>query len=287
MDAPTPTPSDAGELARLLEFALELARLAEAEILPRFRRVSYSLKPDGSEVTEADREAERAMREAIVRRFPGHAVLGEELGQSGPEDAHRRWVLDPVDGTVWFTLGVPTFGTLIGLLEEREPVLGVVHFPGMGETVYAARGLGCWCRRGGAAPERLRVASRLPLRDAFVSAGGAHGSDILPEAGTAVSLTTLIRGARKMRFVGDCLQHALVCQGRLHAALDTVMQPWDVAALIPCVEEAGGVATDIAGRREGLVSSGSLLTSCDADLHREILAALGAPGRAAPDRESI
>jgi histidinol-phosphatase len=271
-----PTSSHGSPAARsaLLAFALELSRRAEAEILPRFRRVSFSLKADGSEVTEADREAERAMREAIARRFPEDAVLGEELGRSGSEAARRCWVLDPVDGTVWFTLGVPTFGTLVGVLEDGEPVVGVVHFPALGETVYAARGEGCWLRRGAEAPERVRVAPALPLREAFVSACGAHGSDILPEAGRAVNLTALVRGARKLRFVGDCLQHALVCQGRLHAALDTIMSPWDIAALVPCVEEAGGRASDLAGKREGVVFGGSLVTSCDPALHAEVLAAL-------------
>lgn len=276
MDAAPPASVATEAHPELLEFALELARLAEAEILPRFKRVSFSLKADGSEVTEADREAERAMRDAIAGRFPEHAVLGEELGRSGSEAARRCWVLDPVDGTVWFTLGVPTFGTLIALLEDGEPVLGVVHFPALGETVYATQGQGCWLRRGTAAPERVRVASRVPLRGAFVSACGAHGSDILPEAGTAVNLTALVRGALKLRFVGDCLQHALVCQGKLHAALDTVMQPWDIAALVPCVEEAGGVATGLSGKREGIVFGGSLVTSCDPALHGELLAVLRA-----------
>src|SRR5262245_40571869 len=252
-------------------FALQLAARAEAEILPRFGRVSFSLKADGSEVTDADREAERSMREAISSRFPGDAVLGEEWGRSGPPAARRLWVLDPVDGTAWFTLGVPTFGTLVGLLEDREPLLGVIHFPALGETVYAERGRGCYLRRGREAPERLRVAARVALRDAFVSSGGVHGSDILPQAGRAANLTALLRGARKQRFVGDCLQHALVCRGRLDAALDTVMSPWDVAALVPCVEEAGGVATTLEGERADIVFGGSLLTSCDAALHAEIL----------------
>jgi histidinol-phosphatase len=269
-----PSNAEDEERARLLTFALELARVAEAEILPRFRHVSFSLKPDGSEVTEADREAERAMRAAITERFPEHAVLGEEMGTSGPPAARRRWVLDPVDGTVWFTLGVPTFGTLIGLLEDGDPVVGVIHFPALGETVYAARGLGCWLRRGPAEPQRLRVRDAAPLRGAFVSACGAHGSDILPEGGSAYNLTALIRAARKLRFVGDCLQYTLVCQGKLDAALDTVMHPWDVAALVPCIEEAGGVITDLAGRREGVVFAGSLLASSNQALHGEMLALL-------------
>jgi histidinol-phosphatase len=272
-----PTNAQADEHASLLAFALELARVAEAEILPRFRQVSYTLKPDGSEVTEADREGERAMRAAIATRFPEHAVLGEELGASGPSDARRRWVLDPVDGTVWFTLGVPTFGTLIGLLEDGEPVVGVIHFPALGETVFAARGQGCWLRRGQAEPQRLRVRDAAPLRAAFVSACGTHGSDILPEGGAAYNLTALIRAARKLRFVGDCLQYSLVCQGKLDAALDTVMHPWDVAALVPCIEEAGGVVTDLAGRREGVVFAGSLLASTHRALQGEMLSLLAPP----------
>jgi histidinol-phosphatase len=275
MPAPTRTPEPPGEPSPRLAFALELAALAEAEILPRFKRVSFTLKADGSEVTDADREGERVMRAAIARRFPEDAILGEEMGRSGPDSAHRLWVLDPVDGTVWFTLGLPKFGTLIGLLEDREPVLGVIHLPALGETVYAERGSGCWLRHGDAAAERMHVASGVALRDAFVSAGGVHASDIQPEAGRAANLTALVRRARKLRFVGDCLQHALVCQGRLNAALDTIMSPWDVAALVPCVEEAGGVATTLEGRREDLVFGGSLLTSCDAALHREIIDVLG------------
>jgi histidinol-phosphatase len=275
MDPPRP-PSDvrADERAGLLTFALELARVAEAEILPRFRQVSFSLKPDGSEVTDADREAERALRAAIAARFPEHAVLGEEMGASGPSNAARRWVLDPVDGTVWFTLGVPTFGTLIGLLEDGEPAVGVIHFPALGETVFAARGQGCWLRRGNMEPQRVRVREAAPLGAAFVSACGAHGSDILPEGGSAFNLTALIRAARKLRFVGDCLQYALVCQGKLDAALDTVMHPWDVAALVPCIEEAGGMITDLAGRRAGVVFAGSLLASSNQALHAEMLTLL-------------
>ncbi|HET7295475.1 MAG TPA: inositol monophosphatase family protein [Vicinamibacteria bacterium] len=258
----------------LLPFALELAGLAEREILTRFRKAAVERKSDGTVVTEADRVAERVMRERIAERFPEDAILGEEHGRSGPGNARRTWVLDPVDGTIWFTLGVPTFGTLIGLLENREPVLGVAHFPALGETLFAARGEGCYARLAGEEPRRVRVAPPAPLREARVSAGGPHGSDILPEAGTAVNLTALVRSAGAFRFVGDCLQHALVCQGRLHAALDTVMKPWDVAALVPCVREAGGVATGLDGRDEGVVFAGSLLTSCDPDLHDCVLATL-------------
>jgi histidinol-phosphatase len=237
-----------------LAFALELAREAEREILPRFRRTAVERKADGTVVTAADREAEHAMRSRIAARFPEDAVLGEEHGRSGPENARRLWVLDPIDGTVWFTLGVPTFGTLVGVLEDREPVAGVIHFPALGETVYAALGNGCHWRLGEGAPQRVQVEPPVRLGAASVSAGGPQGSDILPAPDASVNLTALVR--------------------RLHAALDTVMKPWDIAALVPCVREAGGVATGLDGRDAGVVFGGSLLSSCDLGLHQQVLAAL-------------
>jgi histidinol-phosphatase len=255
----------------LLDFALELADVAEGEIVPRFRKVATELKSDGTVVTEADREAERAMRARIASRFPQHAVLGEELGPDGPAGARYRWVLDPVDGTILFTLGVPTFGTLVGLLDEGEPLLGVVHFPGLGETLYAMRGEGCWWRAAGQEPVRVRVAPAVSLSEARISACGPHGTDIKPTDGRAANLTGLIRRAHSFRFLGDCLQHALVCQGRVHAAVDTIMMPWDVAALVPCVREAGGIATSLTGDAEGVVFAGSLVTSCAAGVHEEVL----------------
>jgi histidinol-phosphatase len=261
----------------LLAFALELANVAEAEIVPRFRKVATELKSDGTVVTEADRAAERAMRALIAERYPQHAVLGEELGPEGPTGARYRWVLDPVDGTILFTLGVPTFGTLVGLLDEGEPVAGVVHFPGLGETVYAARGEGCWWRAGSEEPLRVRVAPAVPLVEARISACGPQGTDIRPTDGRAANLTALIRRAHSFRFLGDCLQHALVCQGRVHAAVDTIMMPWDIAALVPCIREAGGVATSLSGDAEGVVFAGSLVTSCAPSLHQEILGVLNSP----------
>jgi histidinol-phosphatase len=263
------------ERQELLHFALDLAGIAQREILPRYRSAAVSRKADGSEVTEADRNAEAAIRAAIAARYPQHAVLGEEFGLTGDAGASRRWVIDPLDGTAWFTLGMPLFGTLIALVEDGDPVIGVVHMPVLGETTYAARGLGCWFRAGDDAPRRVRVSSRGALANAVVSASGLHGSDIAPAAQARYALTPVVRGAAKFRLCGDCQQHALVCRGNLDAAIDTIMAPWDIAAIVPCVEEAGGVATSLAGHRDGIVDGGSLLSSADAALHREILDILG------------
>lgn len=259
-------------LSELLAFALELARAAEAAILPRYRTARVSLKSDGTEVTDADREAEAAMRRLIAERFPSHSILGEEFGQIGELGAACCWVLDPIDGTASFTLGLPLFGTLVALLDSGEPVVGVIHLPAMGETVYAARGTGCWFRAGAEPPVRIHVASPVPLGEAVVSSTGPHSSDIQSQSGQIpYRMSALIRSVRKFRFVGDCVQYALVCRGKLHAAVDTVMSPWDVAALVPCVEEAGGKITTLAGDSRRLLTGGSLLASCGSPLHEEAL----------------
>lgn len=259
----------------LLDFALGLATTAEAEILPRYQRCSVDLKADGTEVTEADREAERVVRQAIEARYPDHGILGEEMGTSRHEDARQQWIVDPIDGTASFTLGLPLFGTLIGYLEDGEPEVGVIHMPALGETVYAARGLGCWLRRGSGEPTPVRVAEPVPLSDAVVGATGVHGTEV-QRAGVErpVRLAALVERVRKLRFCGDCVQHAMLCKGVLHAAVDTIMNPWDVAALIPCIEEAGGVASTLDGRRDDIVFGGSLVTSCHPSVHDQVLATL-------------
>ncbi len=265
----------ASDIEPRLSFALDLAERAAAEIMPRFRTTAVEFKADGTEVTAADREAERVMRELLADRYPDDAVLGEEFGETGSSGARYRWVLDPVDGTAWFTLGVPVFGTLIGLLEEGDPVLGVIHFPALDEMVWAARGLGCWHNIGGEAPVQARIEQRPRLRNAVVSLSSLKTSDAHPEgANHPYQLRTLVQRTGSLRFVGDCMQHALVAQGRVHAAIDPVMYPWDIAAIVPCVEEAGGVAATVSGQRENVVFGGSLITAASPALLNDIVEVL-------------
>jgi len=260
-----------------LAFALELARAAEEVILPHYRGCAVSLKPDGTEVTEADRGAEVVLRERIGRRFPGEPILGEELGGELAREG-RQWILDPVDGTAWFTIGLPLFGTLIAYVEDAEPIVGVIHFPVLQETVYAARGLGCWFRAPDCAPMRVQVAAPVDLSGAVVSASGIHNSDMSPiPVDQPLRLKALAHRARNFRFCGDCGQYALVCRGRLHVALDPVMKPWDIAALVPCIEEAGGVITSVSGERSGILAGGSVVSAADRDLHAEVLSVLRGP----------
>lgn len=259
-----------------LAFALLLAREAERVILSHYRDVTLQWKVDGTEVTEADRGAEKAMRTMIAARYPDHDVLGEEAGGSLISSRRYRWILDPIDGTAWFSLGAPIFGTLIALLEDNEPVVGVIHMPAVKETIYAANGLGCWFSTRGRRPRQVKVARPTALGQATILASGAHASDILPVQGRPlVHLSAVARAARKFKFYGDCAQHALVCRGNAHAAIDTVMNPWDIAAVVPCVEEAGGAVSTLSGERKGIVFGGSLVTACSPFLLREILEMLG------------
>ncbi|MGF1513256.1 MAG: inositol monophosphatase family protein [Elainellaceae cyanobacterium] len=258
-----------------LSFARELAVQAESVIMPHFQDHAVSYKSDGSEVTIADRQGEERMRQLIGDRYPDHSILGEEYGESGASEGKHRWLLDPIDGTAWFTLGLPLFGTLVSLLEDNEPILGVIHFPGLQETVYAAKGQGCWRQTKGEAPVRIRVSPPPALGEAVASATGVHSSDIQcrPEE-IPYRLTQLIHQVRKFRFCSDCNQHALVSRGKLHVAVDTLMNPWDIAALVPCVEEAGGMVTNLAGDRQGIVFGGSLLSTCGEPLHQTVLEVL-------------
>jgi histidinol-phosphatase len=260
------------DLDDLMAFAVTLADESAKVILPLWKHTVTESKPDGSDVTEADRGAEQRIREMIAAKYPEHGIIGEEFGTDGGGRDHR-WVIDPIDGTAGFALGLPLFGTLIALLEGDEPVVGVINLPALGEMVYAAKGLGCWYRVAGGRPERASVGRPVSLGRAYVSTTGGHNSDI-EVPGAPYSLITVARRARRFRFGGDCAQHALVCRGRLDAAIDTEMKPWDTAALVPCVEEAGGMTTTIEGERKGIVFGGSLVSSSGEPLHSGLLAAL-------------
>ena len=255
-----------------LAFALQLVHEAAAEILPRFRVTSVETKEDGSEVTEADRRAEAVMRDRIQLRYPTHGVLGEEGGET-KTGAEYLWVLDPIDGTMWFTLGVPKFGTLVALLQDRQPILGVVHLPATRETLYAESGKGCWYRGHDEVDRRVSVDRGIErIEDAFISSAGVHHSEISPRSGPGpFQLTEIIRNAKKFRFVGDCVQHVLVARGMLHAALDPRMQPWDSAAIVPCLREAGATVSTMEGEADDVVFGESLICSCSPKLHRALI----------------
>jgi histidinol-phosphatase len=236
---------DMGELWREeLDGAMEAAWAAGRVTLRWFQAgVAAERKADGSPVTVADREAESVMRDVLRRRFPGDGILGEEAGEEagaepgerGTDGSGRRWILDPIDGTRSFVRGVPLYGVMVALEADGEPVVGVLHFPALGETVAAARGLGC--RFNGRV---CRVSETDRIEDATVVTSGDSPSDD-PRARALLGLGDR---ADTFRTWGDCYGYALVATGRADAMLDPVLNIWDAAAVRPVIEEAGGVFTD-------------------------------------------
>jgi histidinol-phosphatase len=255
----------------ILEFARALSREAGGLILPRWKNVAVDHKADGSEVTEADRGAEQLLRRRIAERYPDHTILGEEFGGDRVRDAEHLWLLDPIDGTASFAIGLPLFGTLIGYLRRGEASVGVIGAHALGETVYAAAGEGCWYQRDGGEPQRLRTSAVTDLAEAFVVSTAVEHTDLDPlHPNPSVCLSRLYRQARRFRWSGDCINYALLCQGRIDVALDPRMNPWDIAAVAPCVREAGGVLTSIDGN-EDVVWQPNLVASATPALHEKVL----------------
>jgi histidinol-phosphatase len=223
----------------ILDFAVDAAWQAGKITLEYFQTgTPVERKADASPVTMADRRAEEKLRECIQRAFPEHGILGEEFGEVVGR-APYRWILDPLDGTRSFIQGVPLYGVMLGLEYHGRVILGVVHFPALGETVYAAKGVGCyWNGR------RAQVSTVTQLEEAVVVATSVRS---LYDEGRGAVLEALQDHTRMQRTWGDCYGHVLVATGRAEVMLDPILSIWDCAALQPILEEAGGTFTDWQG----------------------------------------
>jgi histidinol-phosphatase len=249
------------DLSAELEFARHLADVADAITLPVYEQREFVVdrKPDRSEVTIADRNAEAALRDLVAQHFPDHAFLGEEAGVTGPSGGQWKWIVDPVDGTSNFVRGVPVWATLIALTHETAgPVLGFVSAPAMSRRWWATKGAGAF-----ADGRRIRVSAIDSLRDAQVCVTFSPGWDTL---GLTAQLVALQSASYRARGFGDFWQHMLVAEGAVELAVDAIgLQPYDLAAVQVVVEEAGGTWTDRAGNRtyenDSAISSNGLLHS--------------------------
>lgn len=190
-------------------------------------------KADRSPVTAIDLRVERRLRALIGRRFPEHGVIGEEFPPSRP-GAPFQWLLDPIDGTLSLTHGLPFYGTVIGLHHEGRPIAGVIDFPALGDRYHAARGRGAWHNRRRL---RLRNVPRGGLGDEIVSAADRVR---FAEFGAARAFDRLLRLHRHVRGYYDCIAHAWAAEGTIGAVVDFGVGPWDIAATQVLIEEAGG-----------------------------------------------
>lgn len=259
------------DLSHDLALALDVADLVDAFTLPHFHAADFTVdwKRNLTEVTEIDRRAETMIVEQLVRARPGHGAFGEEHGFAGDHGSPWRWVIDPIDGTSGFVRGIPIWATLIALTHsERGAVLGVVSAPALGRRWWGGLGLGASMTVFG--DERPIVVSTVDdLAEAQVSITHSAGWDAL---GLTDALVGLQRRARRSRGVGDFWQHMLVAEGAMDVAVDAVgVAAYDIAAVKPIVEAAGGRLTDRFGEatheHDTAISTNRLL-------HDEVLAAL-------------
>jgi histidinol-phosphatase len=246
-----------------LALALALADLADTVTMDRFQALDLVVetKPDLSPVTDADRATERVMRERLSAERPSDGVVGEELGDhASSTPSSRRWVLDPIDGTKSYVRGVPVWATLVGLVDAGRPVVGVVSAPALGRRWWAAAGAGAWAGgRLARQPRLLRVSAVSRLDDASLSYSDETG---WPDGGRA--FRALAGGCWRTRGYGDFWSHILVAEGAVDVAVEPDLSVWDVAALVPVVEEAGGRVTGWTG---GSVLDGPGALSTNGTLH--------------------
>ena len=264
------TPPVEHDPAQDLDFALALADKVDAFTLARYgaNDLVVESKPDMTPVSDADRGAEQLILAELAAQRPDDSVLGEEFGVHG--SGSRRWVIDPIDGTKNFVRRVPVWATLIALLIDDEPVLGVVSAPAMVRRWHAATDLGAFVTEPGAAvgttaTRPLQVSSVASLADSSLGYASLNG---WKDAGKLDGFLELLDTAWRTRGYGDFLSYALLAEGALDAAFEPELELYDMAALVPVVREAGGRFTSVAGV-EGCHGGNALATN--GKLHEAIL----------------
>ncbi len=254
-----------------IAFFHELTNAAAKETLPRYRsneELSVSTKPKEGyrfdPVTEADRAAERVMRALIGRDYPSHSIMGEEYGTTG--EGPYQWVLDPVDGTRPFLCGLPVWGTLVGLMYEGRAVMGMMSQPYTGERFWSD-GTRSWASSAHAITP-LQTRKNLALDQAILHTTSPEPIARHPE----IHFTVLAEKTLMTRYGGECYAMAMLAAGRIDICVEFGLQPYDIVALIPLIEQAGGVVTTLDG---GRAEQGGAVVACGCPaLHQQVLAVL-------------
>ena len=243
------------------EFLRRIAAAAAAETLPRFRSpgaVSNKEAAGFDPVTEADREAERAIKTLILKEFPDHGILGEEHGIENAGSSHV-WVIDPIDGTRAFISGLPVWGTLVGLTIDGDAVAGLMSQPFTGELFYATDSASHYEGPGG--PRILKTRQTKLLADATLFTT----TPALFKGAKRALYDRLEGSVRLARYGTDCYAFAMVAAGHADIVVDPGLKPYDIVALIPIIERAGGVVTTFEGKPAE--NGGDILAAATPDLH--------------------
>ncbi len=248
-----------------LRLALVIADMVDAHTMSRFGAVDLQVetKPDLTPVSDADKAAEEIIRGQLRRTRPRDAVVGEEFAPTG--HAQRQWIVDPIDGTKNFVRGVPVWASLIALVEDGTPVIGVVSAPALGRRWWAAQDLGAWTGRSLSSARRLSVSRVSRLTDASLSYSSYHS---WADHGREQGFAALTRAVWRTRAYGDFWSYMLLAEGGVDIACEPALEIYDMAALVPVVTEAGGRFTSLDGE-PGCFGADALATN--AILHDEAL----------------
>jgi len=264
----------ASNLEQDLALAHKLADAADAITLKRFQALDLVIdtKPDNTPVTDADKAAENVIRELLAKNRPEDAIVGEEFGDTSEnKSAKRYWVIDPIDGTKNFLRGVPTWATLIGLVERESDgsqrvVVGVVSAPALFRRWHAAENSGAFLSINGENPIRIEVSKVDEIKSASISYSDFNGW-----GARLGKFQTILSSAWRTRGIGDFWSHMLVAEGAVDVAIEPSLALWDMAALDVIVREAGGSFTSIEGHNGPWGSSGM---STNSKIHKAIVDSL-------------
>jgi histidinol phosphatase-like enzyme (inositol monophosphatase family) len=246
-------------------FLKRLAEAAAAETLPRFRdggEVTNKLEGGYDPVTEADRAAEKAIRALIASHYPDHGVIGEEFGAERPDSRHV-WIIDPIDGTRAFVAGLPLWGTVVGLTEDGRAIAGLMSQPYIGELFHAGPSGAFREGPGGTGP--LAARKTTSLAEAIL----CTTTPALFEGARRESYERVENAARLTRYGTDCYAYAMLAAGNIDLVVETALQPYDIVALVPIIERAGGVVTTWDGGPAE--KAGDIVAAATPELHAAAL----------------
>lgn len=230
-----------------LELTLALADIADSISLDRFRALDLRVetKPDRSPVTDADRSVEQALKDFLAKERPNDALIGEEYGSTdAAAGSNRTWIIDPIDGTANFMRGVPVWATLIALAVDGKPVVSVVSAPALGRRWWATPDIGALTRDLDGSTRKLAVSGISELENASLS---YNNLQLWDQAGMLEELMTLSRKVWRTRAYGDFWSYMLLAEGSLDIVAEHDLKIYDIAALVPIVEQAGGRFTALNG----------------------------------------
>jgi len=247
-------------IKKLLNFSVDLIKECNRISLKYYKKtIKPEYKKDNSPVTIADKKCEKFLISEIKKKYPEHSFLAEETGVED-KNSEFRWIIDPIDGTKNFMRNFPFWGTLLALEYQNEVVMGIIALPAMKQMIYAGKGLGCY-QNG----KRVKVSKTDSIDKSYFIYGGI---EYILDKPYKEKFLELVKNSYYDRGYGDCFGHTLVINGKAEYMLDPHVSPYDVAPVKICVEEAGGVMTDLEGNRT--IYSRGVLTS-NGKMHDELL----------------